>query len=837
MKANFPLILLFFLFSCSDQGQEAQPKVTKGILDLSGWEFEKKEPVMISGEWEFYWLEFFNASPIKKATSFMPVPEQWQSFGYPAIGYATYRAEIILPKDVPALSLDMKSVACAYQIFINGHLVAKQGKAGKSKSESQPYLRHTIFHLSPSLIEESNQKLEIVINVSNFHYFKGGLWDTISLGSTRVIQKNERKQYTVDVILLSCLFIMGLYHLGLYFTRKKDKSTLYFAFFVFVVSIRTSSINDRLLMDLFPFLTFEITNMLEYLTINLSGIIFLLFVEALFPEEARKKWSRFLMLFFVPTAIVVILTPMYIFGQLLTFVEFGLCIEILYVVILLCLAMKAKRVGAKLFISGFLILASTVIHDILKGKQLVYTPYLAGYGLLTFIVFQATILSRKFASAFLQSEHLAEELLVFSKELEEKVIQRTSELQSSLEQVKNLKQQQDGDYFLTSLLLRPLNKDKSKNEKVKIEFLTSQKKKFQFRDWQEEIGGDLSMANVITLRGKTYTVFVNVDAMGKSLQGASGALVFGSVFESIINRNQMVKNTQNVYPEVWIKDAFVELHHVFETFDGSMLVSLVMGLIEETTRTLFMINADHPPSILYRDGKASFFGQEKSFRKLGTLGANEWIQIYTTQLSFGDVVILGSDGRDDLLLPSKDSENRINEDENLILTFVEKSNANLEEMYQEMMSFGKQYDDLSLLKISFSFTAKETNDFGTETKENTTPNKDKSYFLSLLKTGNFEKAKEVAESILEFLEADTEFLFLFSYVLKKTKNFLPAVEIGERVRLRTPFHTRNLINMADVHSKMGKIKRAEDILITVLKIDPSNPHAKRRLARLQRKVS
>ena len=53
------------------------------------------------------------------------------------------------------------------------------------------------------------------------------------------------------------------------------------------------------------------------------------------------------------------------------------------------------------------------------------------------------------------------------------------------------------------------------------------------------------------------TVFLNADAMGKSMQGAGGALVAGAVFNSIIERTMLSPTVQNQYPERWLKNSFV----------------------------------------------------------------------------------------------------------------------------------------------------------------------------------------------------------------------------------------------------------------------------------------
>ncbi|MCB1192654.1 MAG: hypothetical protein KDK90_19570, partial [Leptospiraceae bacterium] len=157
----------------------------------------------------------------------------------------------------------------------------------------------------------------------------------------------------------------------------------------------------------------------------------------------------------------------------------------------------------------------------------------------------------------------------YQHNLEEKIEERTIALKDSLNKVEALKKQQDGDYFLTSLLLKPLAGNYAHNKDVKISMLVQQKKSFEFKNRKMELGGDICIAYSIQLKGKNYTTFLNADAMGKSMQGAGGALVLGAVFLSIIERTKFSEKDKNLYPERWIKNTFLELHKTFVSFEGS----------------------------------------------------------------------------------------------------------------------------------------------------------------------------------------------------------------------------------------------------------------------------
>lgn len=279
--------------------------------------------------------------------------------------------------------------------------------------------------------------------------------------------------------------------------------------------------------------------------------------------------------------------------------------------------------------------------------------------------------------------------------LEEKVRQRTDELNRIL-------YEQRGDYFLTSLLLEPLGRLEVESRRFTVEFFTRQKKKFEFKEKNLEIGGDLNISKTLTLQGRTYHMFVNSDAMGKSLQGAGGALVLGAVLKSILDKTEHSALMSSLGPSDWLRDTFYDTHKVFESFDGSMLVSFIIGLVEEETGTTYFINADHPWMILFRDGKASFV-ECFIHRKLGFPEWLDNVKVGTVDLAPGDILISGSDGRDDIELPEMiNGERVINEDEYQFLRRIEEAGADLQKIYEGISGFGKIIDDFSLLKITFS---------------------------------------------------------------------------------------------------------------------------------------
>lgn len=289
------------------------------------------------------------------------------------------------------------------------------------------------------------------------------------------------------------------------------------------------------------------------------------------------------------------------------------------------------------------------------------------------------------------------------RNLEKKVLERTKSLNDALIEVRGLKENQDLDYFLTSLLLEPLGQNRASSPAFDIRFFTEQKKKFQFKNHISEIGGDISISGNILLDGKKYLAVLNGDAMGKSLQGAGGALVLGSVFTSILARPVSAGDWKD--PGKWILETFRELQYVFQTFDGSMLVTAFIGLLDESGNLYYMIS-DHPSPILLRDGQASFLTVKKRYPKFGIAKWESEFQAERFQMRPGDVILVGSDGKDDLIKDKDQNEFISTETDNLILKIVEKTDSVLPNIVEALREIGDLFDDISLVRIEFLGPAK-----------------------------------------------------------------------------------------------------------------------------------
>lgn len=309
----------------------------------------------------------------------------------------------------------------------------------------------------------------------------------------------------------------------------------------------------------------------------------------------------------------------------------------------------------------------------------------------------ADLISRAFeAEARFKAQ---EELRQANEQLEQKVRERTRQLSETLAQVQALKDQQDADYFLTSLLINPLSRVNSPGGNIALESLVVQKKKFTFKDRSYQIGGDFVYSASVAIRGEPHIFAVNADAMGKSIQGAGGALVLGAILKALLARPS---TRAEVSPGSWLSALYKRLNGVFLSLEGSMMISLSLALITPENMA-YLLSAEHPDPVLLRDGRASLVATTP-IPKLGSTRddmPSGKIPITRLQLKPGDTLILASDGRDDLMLTGEKGK-AYNEDENLFCRHVEKSAGSLSAVFDILTQTGEVTDDFSAVKLQIS---------------------------------------------------------------------------------------------------------------------------------------
>lgn len=615
--------LLLFTFACLNPEQEEPHRFRQGVLDIHDLTFNENTIIDLQGEWEFYFGEFhyppFHGE--KPLTGYLAIPSSWQDeeFGgeeLPRTGHVTLRAFIHVSKQTigQELRIFIPDIASSYRFFANGVLIGGQGKPGINQFDDTPRIKSKYYTLIPD-----KEVIELVFHIANYDNNFGGFWAIPSLGNKNSLDREKMLSNARELFLLGALVLIGLYHFGLYFYKRKETSIFYFALFCFLLGIRLAFTGERYILELFPGFHWPTAFRIEFASYYFAVPTFLLFIYSLFPEESNKKYVRYVLVastifaltLFLPISVFTIL----LYGfQALSFFTIG------YVIHINLKAVFNKRPNSKLFFLGLLVLAFSVAFDILRHSVNNRGIGLTPYALLCFIFIQSLILSSRIANAFLRAEELAESLkisneslLAVTENLEQIVSERTYQLNSSLNRIKK-------DLLLAKKIQQKiLPEDGIKFEHLKIHL---------YFQPQEEVGGDFY--DIFELDNGTVRFFV-ADATGHGIQAALYTMAIKSEYEAIkrfITKTDDLMNHLNQK----IQNKFSGLKIVFSGF---------LLDIDTKTKTIYYSSAGHPNQI-FQSGD-----NQTILNRTGNIIGLKKDQPYTQkqfQMAMGDRILLFTDG-------------------------------------------------------------------------------------------------------------------------------------------------------------------------------------------------
>ena len=402
----FTVVLLVVAAAVPSPGWCYTPsaRAVQGEADLSHWSFDTAPGVLLNGQWAFYWNELVPpgrpAAAAPPPTGFVEVPGNWNGTAAPGgriggNGSATYRLTVRLPRKRPPLALRMREAGTAYRLFINGTERASAGQVGQSPKTSIPGFR---FATIP--IDAGTPRLEIVLHVSNFHYRVAGLWDPLLLGTQKDLANRKIAAFQLVYFLAGAFVLMGLYHLGLFLLRTRQRPPLWFGLFCFLIVLRILATGERSLWMLVPGLSWAAMIRLEYLAYYLAVPVFSAFINALYPEELSRRALGWVVFPALILSAAVILAPPSVFTHTL-YGFHGITIAASAMVIsALVRATRRRREGTVIFLVGFTIFLATVGNDILHASQIIHTGLFVPLGFFIFVFSQALLLSRRFSNAF-----------------------------------------------------------------------------------------------------------------------------------------------------------------------------------------------------------------------------------------------------------------------------------------------------------------------------------------------------------------------------------------------------------------------------------------------------
>ncbi|WP_221226537.1 sensor histidine kinase [Paenibacillus baekrokdamisoli] len=422
------LLLPLLLSSCSVQTEASKPTAVHGELDLRKWSFESNGELTLSGQWAFFGKQLLQPNEAHMSeSSFVMVPRSWNS--YPASfgfkngqGYATYRLTVRIQPTEHVLALRVPNIFSSYKLWVNGDLLAAEGVVGTSRDTSSPEQFPRIVSF-----DAHTDKLDIVVQVSNFQHRKGGIWVDFKLGDSDQIVRSQMIATAQEMAILGSLIIIGVYHIGLYAFWRQEQFTIHFGLLCLFVAARSSVTGDSYLMQLFP-ISWETGLKIEYISLVFSAVTGFLYVYRLFPGVVSKRVVQAIIGIGMMLCLFVLVFPAIVYSKSLPIFQLFVLGVGMYCLIIVIKALILKRAGAGFVLAGVAVFVLTVMNDMLFYNEWFVFPQLVPIGLFFFMLMQSFIISTRFSTALRRVGQVSDELRELNTHLEERIEERTEAL-------------------------------------------------------------------------------------------------------------------------------------------------------------------------------------------------------------------------------------------------------------------------------------------------------------------------------------------------------------------------------------------------------------------------
>lgn len=675
MKQYLQVILAITVIlglSCNHK-QEDKYVVNKGVMDISQHTIDDLESIPINGKWEFYWNKLLRPSDFHNQNQiplYATVPGAWCNVVTDGLqtspeGFATYRVIINTNINDSIFGLKINRINTAYNLWVNGALISSIGKLSESKENHTRAWAHL-----DELITSDNNKIEIVIQVSNFGYNKGGIVKAIQLTSKKYLQNTSKTDIGIDFLLIGVFMIIALYHFLLFFLRRDVVSALYFSILLLFISalIIVSKDYNLLTYLIYPKISWIAHLKIEFIIYLLSQLVLVLYITSQYKTELKHLFTKMIYAFLGIMVLLLIILPIETFLKIYSFFDWSFMGIVIYLVYVTYKAIINERADAKQSFVALLILGFTVVYDFIANRYSINSFDLLPFGFLGFTLVHIYVISAQFVGAINYSEQLTEDVDFLNNNLEKIVKDRTLKVEQQKEELmiqsENLKMANDEIVNINEVLQKQGNEMSKKNrsltdslnyaKRLQTAVLPDPKylkqvlpEHFIFYQPKDIVSGDFYWYGEVDSSwdfddASSTQVLVAADCTGHGVPGAFMTLLGHNFLHLTVNIQQVVDPEQIIYK---VDQQVVETlkqnepHSIKDGMDISVLT------IEQEKNIISFSGAGNP---LYYFSEGEFYEIKGANFGIGGVLRKEKVFVpHKIEYKSGDVFYIFSDGYSD----------------------------------------------------------------------------------------------------------------------------------------------------------------------------------------------
>lgn len=370
----FAVLILLLIFASFLSVPDKTIEAENGVLNLNGQNFNERVIFKLDGQWAFYWNKLLDYGDIHSTNSdlYANVPDTWNKYELngetlPGRGFATYRLHITSDVDAGTrLGLRIKTLSSAYRLYVNDELIASAGQvADNAQDEIGRYKPQTVYFQAPS------GDFDIIVQISNFEYARGGLWNSLYLGSADNISSYNTFSTGKEIFLIGVIIIVFLFHLSVYL-QTGMKSFLYSSCLCLSAAVMLDTVGESIIISSLAGLPLKTAIFIWYTSTNLEPFFLLLFINELFKTEFSKITVKIYSLLTVAFQLAFILLTASKYTELAFACDIhniaGFVCAFLFIVV----GMRKGYKDGWMQLLGMVIVLVTYIHDTLYYSNMIH---------------------------------------------------------------------------------------------------------------------------------------------------------------------------------------------------------------------------------------------------------------------------------------------------------------------------------------------------------------------------------------------------------------------------------------------------------------------------------
>lgn len=214
-KGEFPVLRLFILIaaaalslSCS-QGK-LYNEAKSGVLDLSSWDLNQQNRLLLENDWDFFPSNFFSSSFLNRNPSIAGEKYTLNRFfnffsHYNTSG--TFRMKLVLPEQPSEdLYIRISGWNSSYAVYADDKALFQSGRLGTSSKSSSVWMDSKI-----RLLGKNERELNLLICTSNFHSFLPGFWGKVEIGSLKGLEMSSTADSIYSFTMAILFFCIAVF--------------------------------------------------------------------------------------------------------------------------------------------------------------------------------------------------------------------------------------------------------------------------------------------------------------------------------------------------------------------------------------------------------------------------------------------------------------------------------------------------------------------------------------------------------------------------------------------------------------------------------------------------